>query len=170
MKAKELLKIKKLILLLCFLPFNLKAAEVCFTPGDDCAGKVIAEVNKAQKSLLVQAYYFTSAPIASAVLKAHQRGVKVEVILDRSQKTQKYSSVTFFQNAGIETFIDSSHAIAHNKIMIIDDAKVITGSFNFTKAAQEKNAENLLVLSEPDLVKRYKENYRTHKQHSEKGI
>ena len=58
----------------------------------------------------------------------------------------------------IETQIDDQHAIAHNKMMIIDNATIITGSFNFTKAAEERNAENLLVLKDaPDLVILYKE-------------
>jgi phosphatidylserine/phosphatidylglycerophosphate/cardiolipin synthase-like enzyme len=91
---------------------------------------------------LVQAYSFTSAPIAKALLNAHKRGVKVEVILDRSQKTQKYSSATFLYNVGIPVKIDAQHTIAHNKVMIIDGETVITGSFNFTKPADENNAEN----------------------------
>ena len=53
-------------------------------------------------------------------MEAHKRGVKVQVILDKSQWTEKYSSATFFQNAGIPTFIDDIHAIAHNKVMVID--------------------------------------------------
>jgi len=57
--------------------------------------------------------------------------------------------------------------IAHNKIMIIDNATIITGSFNFTKAAEERNAENLLVLKDaPDLVKLYTENFNVHAMHS----
>lgn len=61
-------------------------------------------------------------------------------------------------NAGIPTYIDGSHAIAHNKIMIIDKSKIITGSFNFTKAAEEKNAENLLIISSKELAKVYLDN------------
>jgi phosphatidylserine/phosphatidylglycerophosphate/cardiolipin synthase-like enzyme len=102
---------------------------------------------------LVQAYSFTSTPIAKALLEAHKRGVDVEVILDKSQKTHNYSSATFLANSNIPTFIDSIHAIAHNKIMIIDGKIVITGSFNFTKSAESKNAENLLILQSPELAK-----------------
>jgi len=63
--------------------------------------------------------------------------------------------------------IDSKHAIAHNKIMIIDKETVITGSFNFTKAAEEKNAENLLIIRNKDLANVYMENWYKHKEHSE---
>jgi phosphatidylserine/phosphatidylglycerophosphate/cardiolipin synthase-like enzyme len=85
---------------------------------------------------LVQAYSFTSAPIANALVDAHKRGVNVQVILDKSQRTEKYSSADFVARAGIPTFIDAKHAIAHNKIMVIDGYEILTGSFNFTKAAE----------------------------------
>jgi hypothetical protein len=96
----------------------------------------------AKRTILVQAYSFTSAPIAKALLDAHTRGVQVQVILDTSQRNEKYSSADFLANQGVPTTIDANHAISHNKVMIIDGETVITGSFNFTKAAQEKNAEN----------------------------
>lgn len=93
----------------------------------------------------------------------------VEVILDKSQRTQRYSSTTFLTNAGIPVWIDSKHAIAHNKVIVIDRATVITGSFNFTKAAEDKNAENLLVIKgNPKIVAAYVDNYRSHKGHSER--
>ncbi len=92
---------------------------------------------------------------------------KVEVILDKSQRTQKYSSATFLVNAGIPTKIDSAHAIAHNKVMVIDGEIVITGSFNFTKAAEEQNAENLLIIRDKKLAERYTKNWQEHERHSE---
>ena len=100
-------------------------------------------------------------------MDAHKRGVRVEVILDKSQRTQKYSSADFLANQGIPTKIDAKHAIAHNKVMIIDGETVITGSFNFTKAAEEKNAENLLVIKDKKLAERYIKNWQEHVQHSE---
>ena len=63
--------------------------------------------------------------------------------------------------------IDPAHAIAHNKIMIIDGETVITGSFNFTKAAEKRNAENLLIIHDKDLEGRYIENWKNHAGHSE---
>ena len=62
-------------------------------------------------------------------MEAHKRGVKVQVILDKSQRTEKYSSATFFQNVGIPTFMDDIHGLARNKVMVIDGRVVITDSF-----------------------------------------
>lgn len=120
----------------------------------------------ASSEILVQAYSFASAKIAKALLDAHKRGVNVSIILDKSQKKDGYSSSKFFSNAGIPVFIDSKHAIAHNKIMIIDKEVVITGSFNFTKAAEEKNSENLLIIKSAELSKIYRDNWQEHRDHS----
>jgi len=129
---------------------------------------IIKEINNAKSEVLVQAYSFSLASIVKALLNAHKRKVKIEVILDKSQQTAKYTIATFLSNSGIPTFIDDRHAIAHNKIMIIDKETVITGSFNFTKAAEEKNAENLLIIRNKDLAKAYLENWEKHKRHSER--
>ena len=140
--------------------------QVCFSPNGGCTAAIVKELNAAKSEILVQAYSFTSAPIAQALVQAHKRGVTVKVILDKSQKKAGYSSATFLLNAGIPTFIDSAHAIAHNKVMIIDKETVITGSFNFTKAAEQKNAENLLIIRSQDLAKRYNDNWMNHIDHS----
>jgi phosphatidylserine/phosphatidylglycerophosphate/cardiolipin synthase-like enzyme len=142
--------------------------QVYFSPDGGCTSAIKKALGQARQEILVQAYSFTSAPIAKALLEAHKRGVNVQVILDKSQRSHKYSSATFLKNSHIPTYIDSKHAIAHNKIMIIDREIVITGSFNFTKAAEEKNAENLLIIRDKALAKVYIENWETHKGHSER--
>jgi phosphatidylserine/phosphatidylglycerophosphate/cardiolipin synthase-like enzyme len=142
--------------------------SVWFSPDGGCTAAVVGELAKARREVLVQAYSFTSAPIAKALVDAKNRGVKVTVILDKSQRTEQYSSATFLKNQRVPIFIDADHAIAHNKVMMIDGATVITGSFNFTKAAEENNAENLLVIRDrPALVKAYAANFREHLGHSE---
>jgi phosphatidylserine/phosphatidylglycerophosphate/cardiolipin synthase-like enzyme len=117
--------------------------------------------------VLVQAYSFTSVPIAEALLCAFKRGVKVEALLDKSQRSERYTSATFLANSGISTWIDDAHAIAHNKVIVIDRETVITGSFNFTKAAEEKNAENLMIVRSRELAGLYVGNWANHREHSE---
>ena len=116
---------------------------------------------------MVQAYSFTSAPIAKVLLDAHKRGVHITAVLDKSNQTDKYSAATFLANVGVPVLIDAAHSIAHNKVIVIDDSTVLTGSFNFSKAAEEKNAENLLVLKQaPDLVNAYVANITAHATHA----
>lgn len=143
------------------------AWSVYFSPDGGCTDAIIKELGNAKSSILVQSYSFTSAPIAKALTDAHKRGVKVQAILDKSNKTAKYSSADFLLHADIPTLIDSAHAINHNKVMVIDSETVITGSFNFTKAAEERNAENLLIIRDKALAGKYTENWRLHAAHSE---
>jgi phosphatidylserine/phosphatidylglycerophosphate/cardiolipin synthase-like enzyme len=89
------------------------------------------------------------------------------VLLDKSNRTDKYSAADFLANQGVPTKIDANHAISHNKVMIIDGETVITGSFNFTKAAQEKNAENVLIIRDKPLADQYTQNWQAHAQHSQ---
>ena len=139
-----------------------------FSPSGGCTEAVVSALDGAKKTVLVQAYSFTSAPIAKALVDAKKRGVDVRVILDKSQRPERYTSATFLANEGVPTYIDAVHAIAHNKVMVIDGDEIITGSFNFTKAAESSNAENLLVINNaPQLAARYTANWNEHLAHSE---
>ena len=142
--------------------------RVFFSPNGGCTEAIIDTINKSKSEILVQAYIFTSEPIAKALLGAHKRGVKVCVILDKKQKKSGYSPATFFVNQGIPTYIDSVHAGAHDKVMIIDKETVITGSFNFTKSAETQNTENVLIIKSSELAGLYRENWIKHRAHSEK--
>ena len=141
--------------------------EVCFSPNGGCTDAIVRELGRAKSSVRIQAYSFTSSAIAKAIIDAKKRGVQVEAVLDKSNRTDKYSGATFLKNQGCDVLIDAKHAIAHNKIMIIDEKVIITGSFNFTKNAEEANAENLLVIREqPKLVEQYLANFRLHQKHA----
>ena len=163
-------------ILLCTLPLwataenfqSIGTIDAYFSPHGGATEAIVDELNSAKQHIMVQAYSFTSNPIAKALIQAQKRGVKVEVILDRSQLRDIYTAADFISHAGIPTYIDTQHTIAHNKIIIIDHGVLITGSFNFTKAAEESNAENLLILrGNKPLVDRYIMNFEEHKGHSD---
>jgi phosphatidylserine/phosphatidylglycerophosphate/cardiolipin synthase-like enzyme len=145
-------------------------AEVCFAPpspgGCDPTDTIVRVIAAAHKQILMQAYEFTSAPIAKAIVDAHRRGLEVRVILDKSNLHEGYSAAKFFTDEGVPVTIDSAHNIAHNKVMILDRETVITGSFNFTKAAEERNAENLVVIHDPVIAAAYLRNWESHARHS----
>lgn len=134
--------------------------QVYFSPMGGCTDAIVYHIGRAKKSVLVAAYTITSTPIAKAINDAHKRGVEVKVCLDPSQATVKYSSATYLHNAGIEVWIDRAHGLQHNKYIVIDGSVVITGSFNFSQAAEERNAENLLVIKgKKDIVDAYAGNF-----------
>lgn len=130
--------------------------EVAFSPDMGATDLVVKAIGEARKTLRVAAYSFTSKPIAQTLLDAHKRGIDVRVVVDKSQAKARYSSATFLANVGIPIRIDYKYAIMHNKFIIVDDANIELGSFNYTKAAEEKNAENAMVLrNDPPVVKQY---------------
>jgi phosphatidylserine/phosphatidylglycerophosphate/cardiolipin synthase-like enzyme len=137
-----------------------------FSPKGGCMNAIVAELSTARSEVLVQAYSFTCPDIAKALIDAAARRVKVVVLLDRSNEEESYSGLGDLQQHGIEVWIDACHAIAHNKVMVIDQRTVITGSFNFTRQAENNNAENLLILRHHhDLAVLYRANFHVHKEH-----
>ena len=133
----------------------------CFTPGEKCTDIIVKQIDEAKKSIYVQAYGFTSQSIIEAVGNAKVRGLEVKVILDKVNETEKQGNgAKYLRSKNIDVLIDNKVAIAHNKVMVIDDKNIITGSFNFTKSAQDRNAENvLIILDDQTVAKKYIANW-----------
>jgi phosphatidylserine/phosphatidylglycerophosphate/cardiolipin synthase-like enzyme len=130
--------------------------EAAFSPRGDSLGLVLSAIERAEKSILVAAYFFTSKPVATALLEARGRGVSVRVVADRKGNSGKYSAVTFLASRGLPVRLNGNYAIHHHKFMVIDGRHVQTGSFNYSAAAADKNAENVLTLwNAPELAGRY---------------
>lgn len=135
-----------------------------FSPRGGATQAIITEIDKAQTEVQVLSYSFTSKPIAEAVLRAQARGVKVEVIMDRSQLTATSSAWPVLQSV---TLIDSAHTIQHNKVIIIDGKVLITGSFNFSNNAEYSNGENIIIIKNSScIITEYKKDFIKHKEHS----
>lgn len=124
-------------------------ATLIFSPRGGAEKLIVRAIDAAQRNVLVQAYSFTDRRIFDALDRARQRGVDVEVILDKSD-TQRYhgwpSVASRLLAMHISVWVDDTLETAHNKVMVLDGSAVITGSFNFTYAAEYRNAENLLYL------------------------
>lgn len=146
-------------------PISAKAT-VYFAPNEGAEEAILHALGNAKLAIHVQAYSFTSQKIAQAIVSAKKRGVAVAVILDKSQETHRHSMAGFLAEQGVPVFIDPSHAIAHNKVMLIDRDLIITGSYNFTKSAEQANAENLLIINSVDLKEKYQSNWERHLAHS----
>ena len=144
--------------------------QYAFTPGDQADQMIIDAIDRSHHQVLVQAYNFTHRRIADALVRAHVRGVEVAILLDQEQSRDRSP---LMRNVAryVTVMIDPRHAAAHNKVMIIDsgyaDCAIVTGSFNFTYAAQHRNAENALVLrGNPPLCEAYFNNWRRHQLHA----
>jgi len=163
---------KLLFLLLSFFPLlcfgETADVSVCFTPGNACDMRLISEINSAKHTIEVQAYQLTSPSIEIALANAYESRVKVRIILDKSQLRGRYPSAIYFHNMGIPTWIDNKVRIAHNKVMIIDGKEVITGSYNYSRSAQNNNAENMVIIKSSSVATEYHQNFESRLLVSEK--
>ena len=153
---------KKLILTLLFatliasLPAHATVEiEDAFSPHQGATALVVKTINEATSSIRIAAYGFSSKQIANALLAAHNRGVDVEAVLD--MKANRARGIGgYLASNGIPIRLNGHYAILHDKFMIIDNAKLELGSFNYTKSAELRNAENVIVISgKPDIVRDY---------------
>lgn len=136
------------------------ALIVAFTPGQ-ALPLVLETIRNARATIFVAAYSFTSRPVASALRDASRRGVEVYVLVDAGEALKPYSAARFLANQRVPVRINARYATQHNKFMVVDDACVQTGSFNYTSSAAERNAENVLVVkSAPVLAAQYSAEWR----------
>jgi len=153
--------------LLCFTlylyPLEASArqsTQAAFSPSPEAVKLIQRTIGKAEQSIDVAAYSFTSYKIADALIEAHQRGVDVHVLLDKGQGKRHYRAIEEMQDAGIPIRINSHYAIMHDKYIIIDGKTVETGSFNYTASAERRNAENVIVIkNNKKLAHEYMENW-----------
>jgi phosphatidylserine/phosphatidylglycerophosphate/cardiolipin synthase-like enzyme len=144
---------------------TVEVLGVYFTPPANAVTAIIKAIDASEREVLVQAYGFTHNGIAQALVRAHQRGVVVRVLLDKKSASSNRYVISILENAQIDVRQDGKHAIAHNKVMVIDLSTVITGSFNFTNSAATRNAENFLILKSDDLAQQYRLQWKSHWAH-----
>ena len=133
--------------------------RVCFTPPRGCSHDILNAISNAKTTIYVQAYSFTSKPIAQALIRAKHNGVGIKVLLDKSQLTARGSQLSALVKNDIPVHIERIPGLAHNKVIIIDDQTTITGSYNFTNAAETRNAENVLFILDEEITDQYKQNW-----------
>ncbi len=139
---------------------------LCFSPNGGCTRLVVNRIDNASRSIKVMAYAFTSAPISTALIRAKNRGVNVQVVIDHDEAERGSYGLRMLLEQGIPVYSDTEAGIFHDKVMIIDGGTVITGSMNWTKSGEHFNAENLIVLKSGKLAAYYLKNFRQHESSS----
>lgn len=144
------------------------SVEVAFSPADDTETLLLGVIGAAHRTVHVQAYVFTSRKLAAALVDAHRRGVKVEVLADAGMHRSGRNALPSLLEAGIPVAFETAYAAAHNKVLIVDaghpGCAVATGSYNFTWSAAKRNAENILVLRDNcAVVDAYLQNWQRHR-------
>jgi len=139
-----------LTLILCLS--TLAKTEVYFSLSDNPQKEIIKNINQAQAFINIAMYIFTDREIAIPLVKARERGVKVRLYLDQDQVDYQYSQSRFLVQKGIKTRISTNNYIMHNKFAIIDNRLLLTGSYNWTFSANNRNDENLMVIDDPEII------------------
>lgn len=129
--------------------------EVWFAPDQPVGQRVTELIDGAQHSIDLMAFNLTADPVTGALLAAQDRGVKVRGVFERAQANTMGSDLDRLALAGVEVVLDANARNMHHKVIVIDGEIVITGSYNFSRSANEDNDENLLVLFSPELAERY---------------
>jgi len=136
-----------------------------FSPKGGITDAIVAGINTAKSSVLVEAYTFTSELVYNALIVARKRGVDVQVVIDSNWLKESSKAVNQLITYDVPVWSDNKHPIMHNKVVILDGATVITGSFNYTGQA-ENNAENIVIIRDVTTAIRFTDVWKIHQAHS----
>ncbi len=130
--------------------------EIYYSPDDGVAARLVALIQAAQESLYFLAFSFTSNDLGAAVMERAEAGVTVAGVMDAGQvNSNQGTEYDPFRQAGLDIRLDGNPGLMHHKLFIIDRNIVITGSYNFSASAEERNDENVVIIFNPDIAAQY---------------
>jgi len=130
--------------------------ETYFSPDDGTAAQIIAAIQNAEESIYFLAFSFTSDPIAEALLERAAAGVEVAGVFEESQyQSNTGGEFDRLATAGLDVCLDGNAQNMHHKVFIIDGKIVLTGSYNFSRSAEERNDENTLIIHSPSVAAQF---------------
>jgi len=132
---------------------------LCFSALMDCSSTIKYWIGRANKSIHVMVYSFTLDEIAEALIAAKEGGVDVKVVIERENAYGRGSEYQRLLSAGIDVRLDSNPYLMHHKVMIVDGRIVVTGSYNWSWSAEDRNDENLVVIMDEDIAREFEEEF-----------
>ncbi len=142
----------------CLLPVKDKheTENRCyFSPGDDCENAIVSSIRNAKYSVKICVFTISENVITREIIAAKKKGVSVTIITDNDKLNDKGSDIRWLADEGVKIRIDQSSSHMHHKFCVVDKEILLTGSYNWTKSAADRNQENLLVTEDPKMVKAY---------------
>ncbi len=119
-----------------------------FSPADDTISPLLKEIRSAEQSIHFMAFSFTHDALGSAMRDRFKSGVDVRGVFEARQTDNPYSEYKSMKEAGLSVVLDKNRGAMHHKVIVIDGETVITGSYNFSKNAEKRNSENLLIIKQ----------------------
>jgi phosphatidylserine/phosphatidylglycerophosphate/cardiolipin synthase-like enzyme len=133
--------------------------QVCFSRVEQCDSLLINLISQAKKSIYVAIYSFTRDGLARALIDAKNRGVEVKVVIEKDNAYGQGSDYQMLKDAGVDVRLDGNPASMHHKFMIVDGELVVTGSYNWSTAAEDRNDENFVVIRDKEVVDRFTQEF-----------
>ncbi len=135
---------------------NGTLVETYFSPDDGVSDVIVDLINSAQESIFFMAFSFTSDSISEALQARTAEGVVVAGVMDESQiRSNQGGEFDVLSQAGLDIRKDGIEGLMHHKVFIIDEKIVITGSYNFSRSAEERNDENIIVIYNTDIAREF---------------
>jgi phosphatidylserine/phosphatidylglycerophosphate/cardiolipin synthase-like enzyme len=116
-------------------------------------------ISQARKSIYVAMYSFTRDGLASALVDAKNRGVEVKVIMEEENAYVQGSDYRMLKEAGVDIRLDGNPALMHHKFMVVDGEIIVTGSYNWSTAAEDRNDENFVVIRDRSVAERFMQEF-----------
>ena len=126
--------------------------EVFFSPSRKCEDGLIHLIEGADKTIDAAVYSINNKNLVNAIKKAHDRGIQIRILTDRTQAAGKSSKVKELHDYGINIRTHSKYKIEHNKFAVFDGKQASTGSYNWTTPATKKNSENCVFFTNDEAV------------------
>jgi phosphatidylserine/phosphatidylglycerophosphate/cardiolipin synthase-like enzyme len=132
---------------------------VCFSRVEQCDVVLISLINRANRSVYVAIYSFTRDGLAAALVSAKNRGVEVRVVIERDRANEQGSEYQYLRSAGVSVRLDGNSGLMHHKFMVIDGLIVVTGSYNWSTAAEDRNDENIVIIRDRYIAERFTQEF-----------
>jgi phosphatidylserine/phosphatidylglycerophosphate/cardiolipin synthase-like enzyme len=127
--------------------------EILFSPGDGVAARILDLLRGAEESIYFLAYTFTANDLGKAIIQRAADGLNVSGVMDDEQiNYSQGSEYDLFLQAGLDVRRDGNSGLMHHKVLIIDRSIVITGSYNFSASAEQRNDENVVIFHDPKVA------------------
>lgn len=136
--------------------------EIYFSPEDDFEQRLLALIENAHESIDFLAFAFTNKKISDALKEQYDKGIAIRGVFDKEQHEgflKRYSKYDTLLEHRLNVKLDGNTQTMHNKVFIIDQKTVVTGSYNFTVKANEENNENSIIVHNSEFASRYQSEF-----------
>jgi phosphatidylserine/phosphatidylglycerophosphate/cardiolipin synthase-like enzyme len=138
---------------------EMAIVENYFAPEDEVTMQIVEHLQEADQSVYFMAFSFTDDRIGKLLLDRYTAGLEVKGVFEKRGSDVEYGEYTPMRDLGIDVLVDGNPYIMHHKVFIIDEEKIILGSFNFTRSADRSNDENILIITHPGIAQAYMDEF-----------